>query len=150
MSSVSFQYVWPDADPGDYGSAEHPASALKLSKPVPDALVGANETVIPKASLTLRIDYPLEVPVDLQVVCQNPEQGFTRRELAQAVIDAYHAIYKREAETGSAPAEHLPGLQNRKTTDGEYGISAHDLEDLMLVRVVRNETEDVWEVRVDS
>ena len=92
------------------------------------------EIVIPFATATLMIDYPLTVPAEVPI-SSALLQGFTRGELVRLICDEYANIYEAEegtAATKTVPVDERGVARNRNRTDGVYGIYGHDLQDLEL------------------
>ncbi len=48
--------------------------------------------------------------------------------LVRAIAQRYAEVYRVEAATTRTPVGKVPGMANRNATNGEYGISMHDLE----------------------
>jgi hypothetical protein len=99
---------------------------LMLDKP--------EEIVIPFATATLVIDFPLTTPAKVPVASALL-QGFTRGELVRIVCDEYSNVYEAEegtAHTKTIPLDERGDFRNRNRTDGLYGIWGHDLDDLEL------------------
>lgn len=95
-----------------------------------------DEIVIKNADIKIEFDYPLSNPAFFSFHSDN---GFTRRQLVNLIVDTYKKIYEEE---DSSTVEVAPttieermakgGLINRNQTDGKYGIWGHDIEDLWL------------------
>jgi hypothetical protein len=99
---------------------------LMLDKP--------EEIVLPFATASLVIDFPLTTPAKIPI-SSALLQGFTRGELVKIVCDEYANVY--EAEEGTAATKTIPldergDFRNRNRTDGVYGIWGHDLDELEL------------------
>jgi len=91
----------------------------------------ADEIVLPpNTDYTLKIDYPLKNPFVFQFT--TGPAGMQRKELVELVVDSYHRIYDEEDASVGYTAGNFPGMFNRRTTDGKYGIWGHCLDDLMV------------------
>ena len=80
----------------------------------------------------MTIDYPLNKPLTRKY---ESEKGFTMIEIVNNIIETYREIYRIESETTTnkvVPIKERVGLLNRNTTNGEYGIWGHDIEDLVI------------------
>jgi hypothetical protein len=84
-----------------------------------------NDVVLQPGKYSLKITYPLSNP--FEIVLNVGKGGMTRRELVNRIVESYKAIYKAEENPGN-----IPGMLNRSTSEGPYGIWGHHLEDLML------------------
>lgn len=90
-----------------------------------------NEVILPaNQEYELKIDYPLDIPFIIKL--SSGTKGLTRADVVNFVVDCYKKIYKEEESTKTKPGK-IPGMYNRNTTNGKYGIWGHDLGDLMLV-----------------
>lgn len=106
--------------------------APSIAGPKYDRLVDATRVVLRANRATLIIDYPLRRPARFEILPDGADGAFTVRGLVRAVAERYAQVYAEEAKTASKPAGKMPGLENRNETDGTYGISMHDLLDLVL------------------
>src|SRR5205814_371781 len=88
-----------------------------------------DEIVIPFATATLVIEFPLTHPAHIAIAAALP-QGFTRGELVQTICDEYAHVYAAEEGTssGDVVVEHRAGRPERSRSDGAYGIWGHALE----------------------
>ena len=60
-------------------------------------------------------------------------KAFTRAELVALIDETYREIYRLEGETQSEPTPPISErgqIINRPASDGTFGISVHDLDDL--------------------
>lgn len=74
----------------------------------------------------VKIDYPLKNPDYLYLVAEKTIGG-----VLWEVAKRYKEIYKGERKTSKELVKNeSDGLLNRGTTDGNYGIWGHELEDL--------------------
>lgn len=89
-----------------------------------------NEIIIKKHIIEIKYDYPLSVSHKFKHHSNNIK-GFTRKELSEQIMKHYKDIYKEEEEIVGNPG-HIPGMLNRRTSDGPHGIWGHDIGDLIL------------------
>ena len=61
----------------------------------------------------------------------------------------YKTVYDEEASTTQTTPALLPGMLNRNTTDGKWGIWGHELGDLIVHTLVESE-DGAWQVQCDS
>jgi hypothetical protein len=140
-------------------SASHPPVALMVTRielppelriADPKAAVAMlqlrDEIVIPFATATLVIEFPLTHPAHVAISASLP-QGFTRGEIVQIVCDEYAHVYAAEEGTASSDVsvEDRAHGPERARSDGAYGIWGHPLEHLVLrsVRWVKQSNGDV-------
>jgi hypothetical protein len=97
---------------------------------------------------TLTIDYPLSTPALFPL--RTPSTGVSRIDLVEIIVKAYREVYKEEEESTKVKSGLIPGMYNRNTTDGKYGIWGHGLGDLMLHAAYVDEETGVIELGVDS
>ena len=115
-----------------------PAGLGKLKDP--------NQVVVAKGQISLMIDHPLSRIAVADVVTDRPE-GFTLAALLHAVRDVYEDIYAQETATQSTPT---PPLSERRTpsrppSDGTFGISGYDMEELGIGGLIITYSEDgIW------
>lgn len=95
---------------------------------------------------TLIIDYPLTNPFEEKFM--TPPEGLTRIGLFTHIASSYKKIYKEEDEEVGDPGM-IPGMMNRQTSDGKYGIWGHGLGDLVL-HTAYLEDGNIISVGVDS
>lgn len=93
-----------------------------------DQIVGGNLKITDLDKIQIRFDYPLSHQVTLAF--SNPD-GFTRMDFFRAVYDGYVTIYAAETAVAGNPGL-IPGMLNRNTSKGPYGIWGHCMEDLFL------------------
>ena len=109
---------------------------IHLADPAADLahLEDAAAIVLPCREIIVVVDYPVDGEFEFKLTPDAPT-GFARAEIAQKISMLYQEIYSREERTTKTPViprEKRTGLINRNTTDGEYGIWGHDLDDLDL------------------
>ena len=97
-----------------------------------DSTIPDKDEVIldPDKTYVLTIDYPLSTPAIIDVVTDI--KGMTRENFVDLVTRCYREIYEAEANTSSVEPTNIPGMLNRVSTNGDYGIWGHDLSDLAL------------------
>lgn len=88
------------------------------------------ETVLSAGEYTLVIDYPLSNPFKKKF--KVAKGGMTRAKLVALVIKSYKKIYADEDKDMGTQTGFIPGMLNRATSEGRYGIWGHVMEDLML------------------
>lgn len=93
-----------------------------------DKIVKPDEIVAPEDTITILFDYPLSNAVELEFT--NPG-GFNRVQFCKAVHDGYTQIYQIEDGAVGDPGM-IPGMLNRQSSDGPYGIWGHVMSDLYL------------------
>jgi hypothetical protein len=73
-------------------------------------------------------------------VAPDGKSSFTRKDIVDAILNRYEAIYAREAETSSIRVGTVEGSYNRNKTNGDFGIFGHVISDLVVEQVVYCET----------
>lgn len=86
--------------------------------------------LIPNQEYILVIDYPASVPYKAKL--KTGKKGMTRIQLADKVCKHYRKMYAEENKTSGGDPGHIPGMFNRATSQGKYGIWGHDIGDLIL------------------
>lgn len=71
-------------------------------------------------------------------------------EIIDRIYELYHEIYNEENSTTTVTPGNIPGMLNRNTTNGKYGIWGHDLSDLVLTSVEFNAKDNIISLCVDS
>ncbi|KAG5360690.1 hypothetical protein CJU89_3770 [Yarrowia sp. B02] len=99
--------------------------------------------------VTLILDYPLDDDYEFKIYPDH-ENGFTRGHLIREIKRTYDQVYAEEEDTSSVPVGIIPGMVNRVTTDGNYGVWGHDLSDLALHSVRYNPERNLFWLGVDS
>jgi len=110
----------------------------------------ADEIVIHAPTIQLVVDYPLSHAFVFQLTAPHAV-GFTRRQLVKQIAALYARIYREEEESATRPMTDLSaiGWLNRGRSFGRYGISMHDLDDLLLHSVIRR-ADGKYELGIDS
>jgi hypothetical protein len=164
------QYAEPegDIDEEDYMDG---TDGIRLVEPELNLLIDPDTIVLNESNVILQITYPLEQPADFKIESKN---GFTRRALAQIIIDKYKQVYDEEEKGSTLPNETIAErnirtciaskskrssiingingiyLINRAKTNGPYGIWGHSIDDL-IVGVATFDTETkILSLGVDS
>lgn len=106
-----------------------------------------DEIVIPMKEIRIEYSYPLSTRAIFFYDADNGV-GFTRAELARKVSEGYQRIYREEDEAVGNPGN-IPGMLNRETSDGPYGIWGHGIGDLAL-HTVRQIEGNLFGLGVDS
>jgi hypothetical protein len=93
--------------------------------------ISENEIILfPDTTYTLKIIYPLSKPFVHKFTTDS--NGMLRKELVKLIVDDYHQIYKEEDESVGHKTKEIPGMYNRQTSNGKYGIWGHHIDDLQL------------------
>ncbi|AOW02525.1 hypothetical protein LXG23DRAFT_49482 [Yarrowia lipolytica] len=121
-----------------------------------EEIVLTNEEIIMDESeqnkpkyVTLILDYPLDDDYEFKIY-PDDKRGFTRGHLIREIKRHYDRVYAEEEETSTVPVGNIPGMMNRVTTDGNYGVWGHDLSDLALHTVSYNSQKNLFWLGVDS
>jgi hypothetical protein len=123
---------WMDDNPGEYG--------LEISQ------LNPKEEILPAGKYKLVIDYPLSTEYVEELEFGKP---VTREQIVEWIVASYHYIYKMEDESTPVPAGLIPGMFNRVTTMGTYGIWGHELGDLDL-HTIHVDDNNLITIGVDS
>lgn len=99
--------------------------------------------------VTLILDYPLDDDYEFKIY-PDDKRGFTRGHLIREIKRTYDRVYAEEEETTTVPVGNIPGMLNRVSTDGNYGVWGHDLGDLALQTVKYNHERNLFWLVVDS
>ena len=94
-------------------------------------VIDPDEKVTNLEKLDIMFDYPLTTPV---VISFSNAGGFTRMDLFRVIYEGYKSIYDRE-DAACGKTDMIPGMLNRQTSDGPFGIWGHVMEDLFLEAV---------------
>jgi hypothetical protein len=104
------------------------------------SLENPDELVIEDENLAIIFSYPLEKEFIFYFA---NKEGWTRKELGKAISEKYKEIYKEENDAAGDPGM-IPGMMNRATSKGPYGIWGHVLGDLDLSSVNQNPDGKYW------
>jgi hypothetical protein len=102
-----------------------------------DDIIDADEIITTRDSIFIKFDYPLSRAVSFSYHKKRPE-GFSRRDFYKCILAGYHRIYSEEHKAVGDPG-HIPGMLNRQSSEGPYGIWGHDIGDLVLEGVIDND-----------
>lgn len=109
---------------------EYPARVVGFKDPnIVDNLIDPDKLITPSKDIKIRFDYPLSRPVVLSF--SNPD-GFTRKQLFEAIYAGYKHIYDLEDDPG-----YIEGTFNRASSEGPYGIWGHYMDDLFIEGVLK-------------
>jgi hypothetical protein len=141
ISTIDFTVKASGDDLIDFEEGVIPWISIDNPKSKINNLIDADSIVLDYTSVTLVIEYPLEIPAIFNI--QSFGKGFSRRQLVLVISEKYHEIYALEESTANVktiPAEKREGAINRNQTDGKYGIWGHDISDLVLssIEVYKN------------
>ena len=142
-NSIKFRIRREPIDDRDDGISPY----IHLEDPDEDIenLEQPNEIVTPK-DIRIRFRYPLSQEFVFEY--HNTNNGYTRRELAKLISDEYKRIYEEEEEDDGDPGM-IPGMYNRNSSHGRYGIWGHYLGDLLLHEVI-SEGGGMYRLGIDS
>lgn len=85
----------------------------------------------PNQEYTLVIRYPLHNPA--KFAFNTHFQGMTRAKLVSLIRKYYKKVYDEEDKNVGKKTDCIPGMFNRDTSNGKYGIWGHHIGDLVLV-----------------
>ena len=136
---------WTDVEWNEVG--EDNSGYISIEHPNIEGQRFPDEIVIPMNEIRVEYTYPLSKRTVMFFNADN-ETGFTRAELARKVCEGYQKIYQIEEEAVGNPGN-LPGMLNRATSEGPYGIWGHDIQDLVL-HTVRQIDGNLFGLGVDS
>jgi hypothetical protein len=110
---------------------------------VPDethpAPIDEGELVLPERTAQIEISFPLKTPEIFSI--QPPGGlGFTKADLAAAILKLYQKIYQEEEETSTVDVATIPGMSHRNRTNGKHGIWGYFIDDLWLENVAYDAT----------
>ena len=89
-----------------------------------------DEVILPANSeFTLEITYPVKNPYRIKI--KVGAEGMTRIRLVDIICKSYRKMYKEEDSAHKVGL--IPGMLNRATSSGPYGIWGHVIEDLCLI-----------------
>ena len=97
----------------------------------------------PSPTLEFTLDYPLTRPFRFSETHEDGS-GWTEVQFCDALHRAYVEVYAAE---GPDPGN-VPGMLNRATTDGPYGIVGHRIDDLWLEQASKEDGE--WTLFIGS
>lgn len=103
-----------------------------------------------KKYVTLWLEYPFDDEYDFKIYPRDPSKGFTRGELIRVIKQTYDRCYAEEEDSSTEPVTNIPGMLNRATTNGNYGIWGHGLDDLVLHTIEYNPLKNIIWLGIDS
>ena len=99
--------------------------AKEYSKISPkDVVLDSNKEII------LTNHYPLTTPCTVKF--KSVKRGMTRQALINKIVKLYRKVYQVEDSTTKTKAGFIPGMLNRNSTNGKFGIWGHSIGDLVL------------------
>ncbi len=101
---------------------------------------------VPAAVYTFVYTYPLSTPAKFEHKI-SPEMSVN--DILSLGHKDYHRIYAVE-ESSTGKVGNIPGMLNRQTSSGIYGIWGHSIDDLCFVEVVVDTEELTVKFGVDS
>lgn len=104
------------------------AQRADIGPAYPDYLIDPDEVVTTESKINIKFEYPLTNPTTISFA--NPD-GFTKFGFFACVYKGYKSIYDEEESTDEDPGM-IPGMMNRATSNGPYGIWGHVMGDLFL------------------
>lgn len=87
---------------------------------------------LPTGVYVFTYDYPLNNKAVFEHVLN---KSTTAADLLQFGKEDYQKIYAEEDKTTNREPGNIPGMLNRNTTDGKYGIWGHSLDDLYFEQI---------------
>ena len=152
MSDILFCMVDPAVPEGEYMSSTDPGQIVTLADYENDIVLymqNSSDIVVDAASINIRYSYPLDKPV---IFAEKAPNGlyFTRADIARVIGQRYEYIYDMENATSGVAETNIPGMYNRVTTDGRFGIWGHVLGDLVLHTVSYESSTDTYNLGIDS
>ena len=91
-------------------------------------LIDGDEIVADSPEITIVFNYPLKHKFEFEFTNDN---NFTRKDFWRVVYEGYLRIYEEE-DVAVGSTGNIPGLFNRATSNGPYGIWGHHIDDLYL------------------
>jgi len=132
MKKFNIDYMM-DYEDGD-GPQPSPVRVVEYEdEEVKEALIDGDEIITQSSVIQIKFEYPLHNSTTLTFT--NEGKPFTRKCFWQAIFDGYTRIYREEDEA-AGPTGTIPGMYNRETSVGPYGIWGHIIEDLFIEGVV--------------
>jgi hypothetical protein len=118
VSTVEFQVKTDNIKDYENGfipwiSIEHPENEI-------NDLIDKDKKVISENKIAIIIEYPLTNPQQLVLFSRD---GFSRRQIIEAISKEYHRIYIEEEETAKTKTispDQRTTMYNRNETDGKY------------------------------
>lgn len=149
---VTFDIVRPSSDPGSYGSKEDPSPFIYPCDPTDDIAhtLNPNEIVIHKQKILVVFSYPLAREHIFLLEAPRGSSGFSRAEIALTISKVYQHIYNEEEKSSQTIATNIPGMYNRTTTQGRYGIWGHSLGELIIDSIYFDQNKGLYYLSISS
>lgn len=96
------------------------------------------EKVLQEGGIKLIISYPLNNPAVFDVPLEEGINDYFLNPLIEFICNKYKQVYKEEEEGLEREDLMIPGMFNRKETNGKYGIWGHVLGDLCINNICLN------------
>lgn len=96
------------------------------------------EKVLGEGGIKLIISYPLNNPATFDVPVEEGIDDYFLNSLIEFICDKYKQVYEEEEEGLKGEDLMIPGMFNRKETNGKYGIWGHELGDLSICSITLN------------
>jgi hypothetical protein len=88
-----------------------------------------DDKVLKAGEYQLVIDYPVSTNYTASIKFK---KAVTRKQLALEICKHYRKMYNEEDKTAGGKTKNIPGILNRASSAGKYGIWGHHIGDLML------------------
>src|SRR3989304_1902741 len=109
--TITFEFVDPDVEEGEYYSAEEPSPYFGLTQEKMDKnlrfLQNSNVVVINKPVIKVRFNYPLSDEHIIPLIPCDGKRYFTRETLGKTIALKYQEIYTDEEKTTEFPVESM-------------------------------------------
>lgn len=105
---------------------------MEHGTPCDGELIHPDTIVITRDNITITFDYPLSTSAKLTFTKLG---GFSRFDFFCCIYEGYKTIYDQEEDVDGDPGL-IPGMLNRMSSNGPYGIWGHVMGDLYLEAVI--------------
>jgi len=121
-----------------------------------EKIINGEEKVVFDNEVKIAFDYPLNGTFIFNF---KSEDGFTRKQLADIIIEQYRKMYAEEEKTRRTPQvvsrnitrrPYPTGFASRNPTDGKYGIGNYNLTDLGLNAMFLSDKDHIWRLSICS
>jgi len=126
MSKHEFEIGYESGDP------EFPRFCMPVAWEEPN-MINPKEKVVDENEITIVFEYPLSKKAEFTYKSKN---GFTRKKVWQCIHKGYKKIYKEE-DQDAGETDLIPGMYNRQSSSGRWGIWGHVIEDLVVEGVYK-------------
>lgn len=113
-------------------------------------MLDPNEIVIHKKEIRVLVSYPLKSKHVFLIEAPMEFSGFSRAQVAYTISALYQYIYDEEEGSSETTAGNIPGLMNRETSHGRYGVWGHCLGELMLCGISFQPAKDLYSLDISS